>query len=69
VENYPAVKDPAQRPKITDGEFRRENWWIDFMGKMYGVEIGGGSAVASFDQSYIPIFKTGRSFGAKIDIN
>lgn len=56
-------------PEITDGEFQRENWWIDFIGKLYGFEIGGGSAVASFDRSYTVIFKTSRSFGAKIDIH
>jgi 5-methyltetrahydropteroyltriglutamate--homocysteine methyltransferase len=28
---------------VTDGEFRRENWWIDFVAKLHGVEISSGS--------------------------
>ncbi len=39
---------------VTDGEFRRENWWIDFIAKLRGVEITEGSAATSFDKSYIP---------------
>lgn len=39
---------------VTDGEFRRENWWIDFVAKLRGVEIREGSAATSFDQSYVP---------------
>jgi methionine synthase II (cobalamin-independent) len=39
---------------VTDGEFRRENWWIDFVAKLRGVEISSGSGAVSFDQSYIP---------------
>jgi 5-methyltetrahydropteroyltriglutamate--homocysteine methyltransferase len=39
---------------VTDGEFRRENWWIDFVAKLRGVEISSGSGAVSFDRSYIP---------------
>jgi 5-methyltetrahydropteroyltriglutamate--homocysteine methyltransferase len=39
---------------VTDGEFRRENWWIDFVANLRGVEIREGSAATSFDQSYVP---------------
>ncbi len=27
---------------VTDGEYRRENWWIDFVRQIGGVEIGDG---------------------------
>jgi 5-methyltetrahydropteroyltriglutamate--homocysteine methyltransferase len=39
---------------VTDGEFRRENWWIDFVSRIGGVEIGAGTAATAFDQSYVP---------------
>ena len=39
---------------VTDGEFRRENWWIDFIAKLKGVEITSGPAAAAFDRSYRP---------------
>jgi 5-methyltetrahydropteroyltriglutamate--homocysteine methyltransferase len=39
---------------VTDGEFRRENWWIDFVAKLHGIEISSGSGAVAFDQSYIP---------------
>jgi 5-methyltetrahydropteroyltriglutamate--homocysteine methyltransferase len=39
---------------VTDGEFRRENWWIDFIAKLKGVEISAGSTAAAFDQNYVP---------------
>jgi 5-methyltetrahydropteroyltriglutamate--homocysteine methyltransferase len=29
-------------PVVTDGEFRRENWWIDFIARIGGVEIRDG---------------------------
>ena len=31
-------------PAVTDGEFRRENWWIDFISRIGGVEIREGDA-------------------------
>jgi 5-methyltetrahydropteroyltriglutamate--homocysteine methyltransferase len=40
---------------VTDGEFRRENWWIDFIGRLRGVDIAPGSAATSFDKSYVPM--------------
>lgn len=39
---------------VTDGEFRRENWWIDFIARLNGLEITAGSAAVAFDQSYTP---------------
>ncbi len=33
-------------PVVTDGEFRRENWWIDFVRQLSGVEITGGTTAA-----------------------
>jgi 5-methyltetrahydropteroyltriglutamate--homocysteine methyltransferase len=45
---------------VTDGEFRRENWWIDFIRDIGGVEIKQGTG-ASFtkagdhDYKYVPL--------------
>lgn len=39
---------------VTDGEFRRENWWIDFVSAIQGVEIVEGSQAAAFDKNYTP---------------
>lgn len=39
---------------VTDGEFRRENWWIDFVSAIQGVEIVEGSQATSFDKNYVP---------------
>lgn len=36
---------------ITDGEFRRENWWIHFIAAIDGVEITDPSADTAFQQS------------------
>lgn len=33
---------------VVDGEFRRENWWIDFVQGLSGVEIQEGSAAQAF---------------------
>ena len=33
---------------VTDGEFRRENWWIDFISAIDGIEIGTPDAGAGF---------------------
>jgi 5-methyltetrahydropteroyltriglutamate--homocysteine methyltransferase len=44
-------------PVVTDGEFRRENWWIDFVRRLKGVEIveGGRTAFASNEAPrYVP---------------
>lgn len=40
---------------VTDGEFRRENWWIDFVRHLRGVEIAGGAGTAfSHDHGGLP---------------
>jgi 5-methyltetrahydropteroyltriglutamate--homocysteine methyltransferase len=49
-----AMQEHVGLDVVTDGEFRRENWWIDFVAKLRGVEISSGSGAVSFDQSYIP---------------
>jgi 5-methyltetrahydropteroyltriglutamate--homocysteine methyltransferase len=49
-----AMQEDVGLDVVTDGEYRRENWWIDFVAKLRGVEISSGSAAVSFDQSYIP---------------
>jgi 5-methyltetrahydropteroyltriglutamate--homocysteine methyltransferase len=33
---------------VVDGEYRRENWWIDFVRGLSGVEIQDGSAAQAF---------------------
>lgn len=33
---------------VVDGEFRRENWWIDFVAALDGVEIRDGDAAQAF---------------------
>ena len=33
---------------VVDGEFRRENWWIDFVAELRGVEIREGDAAQAF---------------------
>jgi 5-methyltetrahydropteroyltriglutamate--homocysteine methyltransferase len=33
---------------ISDGEFRRENWWIDFIGQIGGIEISAPDTHAGF---------------------
>ena len=45
---------------ITDGEFRRENWWIDFMRGLSGVEIRPGRGPSfkrgeDHDYKYVPL--------------
>jgi 5-methyltetrahydropteroyltriglutamate--homocysteine methyltransferase len=31
---------------VTDGEFRRDNWYIDFVRKLHGVEIADGASTS-----------------------
>lgn len=45
------MQEEAGMPSITDGEFRRENWWIYFIAEMDGVEITDPSADSAFQQS------------------
>jgi 5-methyltetrahydropteroyltriglutamate--homocysteine methyltransferase len=59
---------------VTDGEFRRENWWIDFVRALSGVEIRAG-ANPSFvrrgdsDYRYVPLsVSTTAKLGRKGDI-
>ena len=52
-----AYQEGLGLPVVTDGEFRRENWWIDFVRKLEGVEIvaGGGTAFATNEAPrYVP---------------
>jgi 5-methyltetrahydropteroyltriglutamate--homocysteine methyltransferase len=39
-----AYQEGLGLPAVTDGEFRRENWWIDFISRIGGVEIHEGDA-------------------------
>ena len=39
-----AFQESVGLPVVTDGEFRRENWWIDFIQRIGGVEIREGDA-------------------------
>ncbi len=49
-----AIEDIAQRQEacgfevVVDGEFRRENWWIDFVRGLSGVEIRDGAVSQAF---------------------
>jgi 5-methyltetrahydropteroyltriglutamate--homocysteine methyltransferase len=35
-------------PVVVDGEYRRENWWIDFVARLRGVQITDGAAAQAF---------------------
>jgi len=49
-----AIADVVKRQEscgfdvVVDGEYRRENWWIDFVRGLSGVEIQDGSAAQAF---------------------
>jgi 5-methyltetrahydropteroyltriglutamate--homocysteine methyltransferase len=52
-----AYQENLGLPVVTDGEFRRENWWIDFVRRLEGVEIidGDGKAFANNEAlRYVP---------------
>lgn len=49
-----ALQEEIGLPVVTDGEYRRENWWIDFISAIGGVRIREGSPSVAFDGSYIP---------------
>ncbi len=52
-----AYQEKLGLPVVTDGEFRRENWWIDFVRRLEGVQItaGGGQAFATNEAPrYVP---------------
>ncbi len=40
---------------VVDGEFRRENWWIDFVRGLQGVQITEGSAAQAFVGAQAPV--------------
>lgn len=46
-----AKQEKAGLPVIMDGEFRRENFWIDFIRGIDGLTIAGADDVASFSNS------------------
>ena len=56
---------------VTDGEFRRENWWIDFISAIDGVEISEPDVDSAFHQNpthggnYVPknVLTTGKIGG------
>lgn len=61
-----ALQERVGLPVVTDGEFRRENWWIDFVRHLGGAEIVSGDTTAfSHDHGapsdYVP--KTVRTVG------
>lgn len=39
---------------VTDGEFRRENWYVDFIGRLGGVEIRAAENPAFAGATYVP---------------
>lgn len=41
-----ALQERIGLPVVTDGEFRRENWWIDFVRHLRGAEISSGGGTA-----------------------
>jgi 5-methyltetrahydropteroyltriglutamate--homocysteine methyltransferase len=60
-----AGQERAGLPVVTDGEFRRENWWIDFIGTLDGVRIDDDAQNPAFTSAaavrYVP--KTVRTVG------
>ncbi len=40
---------------VTDGEFRRENWWIDFVRRIPGVAITQPDAASTFAGGHVPL--------------
>jgi len=53
-----ALQERTGLPVVTDGEYRRENWWIDFIGTLDGVRITEGTLNPAFTSStdvhYVP---------------
>ena len=43
-----ALQEELGLQSITDGEFRRENWWIDFISAIEGIEISSPDEAAGF---------------------
>jgi 5-methyltetrahydropteroyltriglutamate--homocysteine methyltransferase len=52
------LQEDVGLPVVTDGEFRRENWYADFIGKLSGVVIaagtGGGFAQQTGQPKHVP---------------
>lgn len=48
ISDVVAVQEEIGLRVVTDGEFRRENWWIDFIGKLEGVRIEEGARNPAF---------------------
>ena len=60
---------------VTDGEFRRENWWIDFISAIEGIEISSPDEAAGFQKApgtasgYVPKnVRTAGKLGRRGDI-
>jgi len=43
-----AQQEATGLPIVTDGEFRRDNWWIDFIGSLDGIRIGDDAGNPAF---------------------
>src|SRR5262245_31421446 len=54
IRDIVAMQEDIGLDVVTDGEFRRENWWIDFISQLRGVQISQGSGAVAFDKSYVP---------------
>jgi 5-methyltetrahydropteroyltriglutamate--homocysteine methyltransferase len=60
IRDVVALQESIGLAAVTDGEFRRENWWIDFISRMPGVEIREGRDNDAFTNagdvpwSYVP---------------
>ena len=55
-----ALQERVGLKVVTDGEFRRENWWIDFISRIDGtrIEAGGGTGFthgSDHDFKYVPL--------------
>ena len=48
------MQEDVGLPVVTDGEFRRENWYADFIGKLRGVVISAGSGEGFAEQAVNP---------------
>src|SRR4051812_34315747 len=48
------VQENVGLPVVTDGEFRRENWYADFIGKLNGIVIAAGSGQGFAQQTGQP---------------
>ena len=46
-----ALQEGLGLEAVTDGEFRRENWWIDFISAIEGIEISSPDEAAGFQKA------------------